>query len=295
MKYRISHLTRYRYEGVVPIGYSRVCLAPRRSATQEPVRTQLEIGPAPAYLSQRAEDYYGNEVHYFSVQEPHSALEITAHSEVRLTPKPAPDLLASLPWEQVRELLARAETDETLDAYQFTFGSDSVAISDALRDYARTSFPPETPLLAGASDLMRRIYREFTYDPTATTVATPIAEVLAHRRGVCQDFAHVQIGCLRALGLAARYVSGYIAPRQAATGAAFVGAQASHAWLSVYSPGQGWIDLDPTNNVLPSMEHITLAWGRDYDEVAPVRGVILGGGAQELDVDVSVMRVEDAA
>jgi len=295
MKYRISHLTRYLYEEEVPIGYSRVCLAPRRTALQEPERTQLEIGPAPAYLSQRAEDYYGNEVHYFSVQEPHRALEITAHSEVRLEPTPAVDPAASLPWEQVRTLLAGAETDETLDAYQFRFGSDSVAISDALRDYARKSFGPGTPILLGAADLMTRIYEEFTYDPTATTVTTPIAEVLAHRRGVCQDFAHVQIGCLRALGLAARYVSGYIAPRQSATGTAFVGAQASHAWLSVYSPGQGWVDVDPTNNVLPSIEHITLAWGRDYDEVAPVRGVILGGGGQQLEVSVSVVRADEAA
>lgn len=295
MKYRISHLTRYRYEGVVPIGYSRVCLAPRRSAAQEPLRTQLEINPAPAYLSQRAEDYYGNEVHYFSVQEPHSALEITAHSEVRLTPAAPADPKASLPWEQVRAQLAQAETNEMLDAYQFTFGSDSVSISDALRDYARQSFPPGIRILAGTIDLMSRIHREFTYDPTATTVTTPIAEVLAHRRGVCQDFAHVQIGCLRALGLAARYVSGYIAPRQAATGAAFVGAQASHAWLSVYSPGQGWVDVDPTNNMLPSIEHITLAWGRDYDEVAPVRGVILGGGMQQLEVNVSVVRADEAA
>jgi transglutaminase-like putative cysteine protease len=148
-------------------------------------------------------------------------------------------------------------------------------------------------ILAGATDLMTRIYQEFMYDPTATTVTTPIAEVLAHRRGVCQDFAHVQIGCLRALGLAARYVSGYIAPEQMATGTAFVGAQASHAWLSVYCPGPGWVDLDPTNDLMPHDRHVTLAWGRDYGDVVPLRGVVLGGGADVLHVAVSVTPVID--
>jgi len=288
VRYRITHLTRYRYQAQVPIGHTRVCLAPRRTPIQEPIRAQLEVVPAPAYISQRVEDYYGNEVRYFSVQSPHTALEITSQSEVEIAAMPTPDLAASLPWEHVRDLLRRAETPTLLDAYQFTFPSDSVAIGGALRDYATKSFSPARPVLVAAADLMARIHRDFAYDPQATTVATPIHEVLQNRRGVCQDFAHLQIGCLRALGLAARYVSGYIAPKRSASGVAFVGAQASHAWLALYSPGQDWIDLDPTNNMIPSTDHITLAWGRDYDEVAPVRGVILGGGRQDLDVAVTV-------
>ncbi len=291
MKYRINHVTRYRYQALVPIGHTRVCLAPRRCANQEPVRTQLEVVPSPAYLSQRVEDYYGHEVRYFSVQSPHVALEITSHSEVEILPAPLPDMAASLPWEQARDTLRRAETPALLDAYQFTFASGSVELSPELGEYTAGSFTPGRPILSAAVDLMGRIHRDFQYDPQATNVSTPILEVFQNRRGVCQDFAHLQIGCLRTLGLAARYVSGYIAPKRSATGIAFVGSQASHAWLSVYSPGQGWVDLDPTNDVVPSTDHITLAWGRDYDEVAPVRGVILGGGYQDLEVSVSVVAV----
>jgi len=291
MKYRISHLTRYTYHGSVPIGYNRVYLTPRNTPGQECLRSQLAVEPVPAVFGQRGQDYYGNEVVFFTVQEQHKVLEVTARSEVILTPVLPPDAGATPPWEDAALALRRPADEEARDAAQFIYPSESVPTSIALREYARSSFAPGAPVLAGAVDLMGRIHREFAYDPAATTISTPVEDILEKRRGVCQDFAHLQIGCLRALGLAARYVSGYVAPRHFDSGVAFVGAQASHAWLALYIPGAGWIDLDPTNNVLPSLEHITVAWGRNYDEVSPIRGVILGGGSQQLHVAVDVSRL----
>lgn len=288
MNYRVTHTSTYQYAQRVPISYNRVCLTPRRCAYQECLRHELIVSPVPEVISAPVIDYYGNEVRFFTVQDSHGHLDITAVSEVRLNPVLTPQPDATPPWEQVRDALRTAGSRELLDAYQFAFDREKVAVSNQLREYTLPSFAPGTPVLAGAADLMRRIYNDFAYDSTATTVSTPLEEVIEHRRGVCQDFAHVQIGCLRSLGLAARYVSGYIAPRAPSSGTEYVGAQESHAWLSVFAPGHGWVDLDPTNNVLPSNEHITLGWGRDYAEVCPVRGVILGGGPQVLGVSVEV-------
>lgn len=293
MKYRITHTTEYTYEGTVPIGYNRVYLTPRDCAGQTCLRSQLEVEPVPAVFGQRSRDFYGNEVVFFTVQEQHEVLEITARSEVQITPLLTPAPESTAPWEDVVLTVRGAPDPDSQSAHQFTYPAESVPVSAALRDYAAPSFAPGTPMLLGAADLMARIHKEFAYDPAATTVTTPVEEILEKRRGVCQDFAHLQIGCLRALGLPARYVSGYVAPRQAASGEAYVGSQASHAWLSIYLPGHGWIDLDPTNNCLPADEHITIAWGRNYDEVSPVRGVILGGGAQHLTVEVDVARMAE--
>jgi transglutaminase-like putative cysteine protease len=294
MQYKVSHVTKYTYDNRVPIGYNRVCLTPRRCPYQECLRATLDVQPVPAVFSQQTRDYYGNEVLFFTVQDPHDTLTITALSEVRLNPVLSPMPESTPSWETVRDTLRYQRTPDVLDAYQFAFDIEQPIVSEALRRYAEVSFSKGTPVLSGAIDLMHRIFEEFTYDPQATTVSTPIEEVLETRRGVCQDFAHVQIGCLRALGLAARYVSGYIAPVRAGSDAEFVGSQASHAWLSIFVPGHGWVDLDPTNDVLPSIEHITLGWGRDYDEVCPVAGVILGGGGQHLSVSVQVTRIAAA-
>jgi transglutaminase-like putative cysteine protease len=291
MKYRITHTTKYKYAGTVPIGYNRVYLTPRNSAGQECLRSQLNVEPVPAVFGQRTLDYYGNEVVFFTVQEQHAVLEITARSEVRLTPTIPAEPSATPPWEEALRLVKEGRDHDAQYAAQFTYPAESVPVSADLRDYARASFTEGRPVLEAAADLMRRIYEEFAYDPAATTVTTSVEQVLEKRRGVCQDFAHLQIGCLRALGLPARYVSGYVAPKHATSGTAYVGAQASHAWLSLFTPGAGWVDLDPTNNCLPSTEHITVAWGRNYDEVSPVRGVILGGGTQNLTVAVDVARV----
>lgn len=291
MRYRVIHTTRYTYDARVPIAYNRVCLTPRQCAHQECLRSSLDVQPVPAVFGQHTTDYYGNEIVFFSVQDPHDALAITAISEVLLRPTLPPEPESTPPWEEVRNTLRTRRTPDVLDACQFAFDVETPHVSRALEAYALPSFPEGRPVLAGAIDLMHRIYSDFTYDPHATTVSTPIQEVLDNRRGVCQDFAHVQIGCLRALGLAARYVSGYVAPVRAESNVEFVGSQASHAWLSVFVPAHGWVDLDPTNDVLPSTDHITLGWGRDYDEVSPVRGVILGGGGQHLGVSVQVVRI----
>lgn len=291
MQYQVVHVTRYSYGSAVPIAYNRACLMPRACLHQECLRTMLRVEPQPSAVGPPIKDYYGNDVTYFEVQEPHDALVIASVSEVRILPTLVPMAESTPPWETVRDGLRTGRTAESIDAYQFSFDKEPLHVSMALLDYAAPSFAPGVAVLAGALDLMTRIHRDFSYDPTATTVTTPVEEVFRKRRGVCQDFASVQISCLRALGLAARYVSGYIAPVRSVTGEEFVGSQASHAWLAIYVPGHGWVDLDPTNNMIPTNEHITLAWGRYFEEVSPVRGVILGGSGQHLSVSVEVTRL----
>jgi transglutaminase-like putative cysteine protease len=294
MHYRVVHTTSYNYQDTVPIAYNRICLAPRACPYQECLNISVKVTPAPAVFSPNALDYYGNQVAYFCVQEPHDELTIHAESEVRVEPVLGPIPESTPPWEEVRAELRNAPCADLLDAYQFAVDFEKPEISAELRAYAAPSFPAGQPVLIGAIDLMHRINKDFAYDPNATTVTTPIEEVLHQRRGVCQDFAHVQIGCLRALGLAARYVSGYITPVSLSSqDIENVGAQASHAWLAIFVPGHGWVDLDPTNDTLASEEHITLSWGRDYEEVSPVRGVIIGGGNQQLTVEVNVIPVPD--
>ena len=202
------------------------------------------------------------------------------------------------PWEAVRDRLAYDSTDpqaEDLDATRFLFESPHVRIKHELVDYAADCFPPGRPVLVGAKALMAKIFREFTFDPEATTVSTPVLEVLENKRGVCQDFAHLMIACLRALGLAARYVSGYLLTEPPPGQPRLIGADASHAWVSVYVPGStcGWVDFDPTNNLLPDTEHITLSFGRDFSDISPLRGIILGGGGAEPEVAVTVFPIDE--
>jgi transglutaminase-like putative cysteine protease len=214
-------------------------------------------------------------------------LTVIALSRVHVTAAPpAIDPETSAAWEDIRDALA--SYSDLVEVYQFVFDSELVKASAALREYAAQSFTPRRPIVAAALDLCGRIYHDFTYDPTATTVSTPLPVVLQLRRGVCQDFAHLAIGCLRSLGLAARYVSGYLLTRPPEGKTRLVGSDASHAWLSVYTGNSGWLDFDPTNNVVPSLEHITLAWGRDYSDVCPIQGVFIGGGQHGLSVSVDV-------
>jgi transglutaminase-like putative cysteine protease len=190
----------------------------------------------------------------------------------------------------VRRLRTHVIPDD-LDAYQFIFVSPMVAVNADVHAYAQTSFPPGTPILEGGMDLMQRIFTEFAYDKAASTVDTPVEQVLANRRGVCQDFSHLAIACFRSLGLAARYVSGYLETLPPPGKPKMIGADASHAWVSLYVPDEGWVDLDPTNNIIPGERHVTLAWGRDYSDVAPVKGVVMGGGLHTLSVEVDVARI----
>jgi transglutaminase-like putative cysteine protease len=214
-------------------------------------------------------------------------------SVVTLSASTPPALTLSPPWTEVAELFRDPVSPEVVDQYQFCFDSPLLRTAPDLADYARGSFPAGTPLLVGVANLNQRIFRDFKYDPVATSVATPLEEVWAKRRGVCQDFAHLAIACLRSLGLPARYVSGYLRTHAPPGKERLVGADASHAWFSVYCPSVGWVDFDPTNNLLTGEEHITVAYGRDYSDVSPVSGIITGGGHHEVRVSVDVEPLGD--
>lgn len=287
MIYRIRHQTRYGYSQAASLSQNEVCLHPRATAAQKVRQARLSISPEPAYLHERT-DFFGNRVHIFMVQHPHHELRIFSESvvETSVMPAPAPD--ATPAWETVAARLATFVTEEDLDARQYVFDSPLIPHLPAMADYARASFPPGTTVLRGALDLMNRIYKEFTYEKSATSVDTPIDVVLNTRKGVCQDFAQLHIAGLRTLGLAARYVSGYLETLPPPGTPKLVGADASHAWLSLYVPDIGWIDLDPTNDQIPGERHVTVAWGRDYGDVTPAKGVVMGGGVHSLSVEVDV-------
>jgi transglutaminase-like putative cysteine protease len=236
-------------------------------------------------------DYFGNAVHYFSLTEAHKTLAVTAVSDVELEPYTPPNPAASEAWEVVHDSLENARTKAELAARELTFDSPHVRPDAELLAFASSSFPPGRPLLEAALDLTRRIHRDFTYQPGSTSVATPLSEVLRTRRGVCQDFAHLAIAMLRGLGLAARYVSGYVFNRPSDEGVRPSGADASHAWVGVFSPRFGYVDFDPTNGIIPTNEHVTLGWGRDFSDASPLKGVILGGGEHTVRVAVDVVRV----
>jgi transglutaminase-like putative cysteine protease len=282
MLLRAVHSTTYKYSDPVSLCHSEVHLAPRATHNQSVISHELEIHPRPESSAVRR-DCFGNDATYFAIEELHHRLSIVATSVVDMRMAEPIDPGPTPPWEQVREAISRHESDEALEAIQFVFESPRVAIGPEFAAYAEACFPAGRPVLEGARELCRRINREFDYDQRATTVTTPVGEVLRLREGVCQDFAHVMIACLRSLGLPCRYVSGYLRSSPEA-----VGAQASHAWVSVFCPGFGWFDLDPTNNMMPSGDHVTIAWGRDYSDVSPVKGVTLGGGQQEIEVNVAV-------
>jgi transglutaminase-like putative cysteine protease len=292
MLYRINHATTYHYSEPVTLCHNLVHLTPRHGPNQTCQRSQILVTPLPVVLLQEI-DYFGNATLFFTIQEPHPKLTVTAQHLVEVIAPALPDATCTIPWEQAASQVARDHSPEGLDAYQYVFNSYYIKVAGQLLDYSRPSFPPGRPLVEGVLDLTRRIHGDFHYDPQATTVATPLPEVLARRRGVCQDFAHLEIGCLRALGVPARYVSGYLLTNPPPGQERLVGADASHAWLAVYCPGTGWVDVDPTNNQLPQDRHITLAWGRDYDDVSPIKGIILGGGRHSVRVAVDVVPAEE--
>ena len=282
MMLRVIHRTAYSYGEAVSICHTEARLAPRSERGQSLLEHQLVVEPVPGSSVARA-DYFGNAVTTFTIDQPHEVLTVTARSLVETRGAEAIHPALTPPWEQVREAVHRHDNEETFDAYQFVFESPRVAPTAEFAKYANPSFPAQRPLLQCALDLCHRIFGDFKYDRDATTVRTPVAEAFHAREGVCQDFAHVMIACFRALGLPARYVSGYLR-----TDDGGVGAHASHAWLSVYCPGFGWLDLDPTNDVIPGVGHVTLGWGRDYSDVPPLQGVALGGAEQLIAVEVRV-------
>jgi len=286
--YDIRHRTTFTYEDVVSVSHHVLHLSPRRHPRQRALETAMLIDPSPAVDSQGS-DYFGNPVHYLTVQEPHDQLVVEARSRIDVQPLPASiDLGASERWVETRESLAAAADDTMLQAFQFVFDSPYSVADEDVRDYALQSFVGDRPVLEAAMDLTSRIYGEFEYRGGVSDVSTPVRDVFGMRKGVCQDFAHLEIACLRSLWLAARYVSGYLRTRPPEGKEKLVGADASHAWLSVWCGSNGWVDFDPTNNVIPNVEHITIGWGRDYGDVSPINGFIVGGGAHQVAVAVDV-------
>lgn len=293
MHYRVIHRTAYDYSESVGFSYNEARLLPRFTARQSCCGANLAIEPLPADYRER-EDFFGNRVAYFSIGEPHHRFVVTATSEVQVMSEEAQlNFSLGMDWESACLSVREQRDPQTLDALQYVLDSPFVAANAELAAYSQVSFPRGRPLLEAVHDLMGRIHADFTYDPGFTNLATPLATVLAHRRGVCQDFAHLAIGCLRAQGLAARYVSGYIETLPPQGTEKLVGADASHAWFSVFVPDLGWMDFDPTNNRIPVDQHIVVAWGRDYGDVTPLKGVIFGGGEHELAVSVEVRKVAD--
>jgi transglutaminase-like putative cysteine protease len=290
VKYQVTHATEYYYGRPVPLSHNIVHLRPRQTTLQSVLSYALELTPNPIDRAERI-DFFGNTVSCFSIHEAHDRLRLVARSIVDVMtfePPPASELPA---WEEAARLLKQQLDPDVLDARQFIYESPFISTSSELANYAQPSFSPGRPMLECVNELTQRICDDFTFDTDYTTVGTPVLEVLHHRHGVCQDFAHLEIGCLRSLGLAARYVSGYLVTEPPPGQPRLIGADASHAWISVFFPGFGWIDFDPTNGVIPSSGHISLAWARDYGDVSPVRGVVLGGYRHSLRVSVDVAQI----
>jgi transglutaminase-like putative cysteine protease len=287
VKYRIIHQTTYTYEQTVTGCHNEAHLIPRNSAHQRCLAYRLDIDPPPGSRSER-EDFFGNNTAYYAIDVPHDRLVVTATSEVALdNPDAQLPLRSFTPWQESIRRLHEELTADNLDACQYLLDSPMVRATPEIKRYAAPTFREGRPIAEVVLDLMARIHNDFTYDPGFTTIATPLSEVLQHRRGVCQDFAHLAIACLRSHGLPARYVSGYIETQAPPGQDKLRGADASHAWFAVYDPNAGWLDYDPTNNQVPIDRHITTAWGRDYSDVTPLKGVIYGGGNHH-DAEVSV-------
>lgn len=287
-RFDITHTTTYDYQSAVNVSHHQLRLAPRRMRRQFRFEHAISITPEPAATSLHT-DYFGNEVMFVTIEGAHRQLRVTSHNQVAIAPPFIPEAAETPAWESVRGLCHADRSAGVLEAGEFVFSSPLIAPGQAFADYAEPSFVEGRPILEAVLDLTGRIFADFKFDATATTVSTPLEQVLKQRRGVCQDFAHLQIACLRSLGLPARYVSGYLETLPPPGQPKLVGADASHAWVSFFCPGIGWIDVDPTNNLLPSMQHITLGWGRDFGDISPIRGVLTGGDEHSLGVAVDVI------
>lgn len=281
MLYRARHVTRYVYESPVSHCLNEVRLTPRVTGNQQLRESAIRVEPEPTAFQNR-KDYFGNDVTTFAVFETHDRLTTTATSIVDVQAEPA-TIEPALTWEEARDEIANHTGPGCLEALEFVFDSPFVTTTPELLEFAAPTFTPRRPLIEAVKELSHRIYTEFTYQPKSTSIEMPMIEAFRRKTGVCQDFAHIMIGTLRSLHLAARYVSGYLR-----SGTKYQGAEASHAWVSVFVPGRGWQAFDPTNDVLPSGNHLTLAWGRDYGDVTPVKGVAIGGGGHTVEVEVEV-------
>jgi transglutaminase-like putative cysteine protease len=286
-RYTVTHVTTYEYTEPVSLCQNVAHLSARECGRQTFEPSDLTISPDPAVIEERC-DYFGNPVHYFTIQEPHRELKVEAVHRIGVAPAEPVNAATTPPWEAVRDRLTWDRGRVWLDAYQFAFDSRFVTVEPQYAEFALPSFTHGRPVLEAALDLLGRVHARFTYDPKATAVTTPVAEVFENRRGVCQDFAHLMLACFRSLGLAARYVSGYLSTVPPPGRPRLVGADATHAWVSLFCGESGWVDLDPTNNQVPGAGHLLLAWGRDFEDVSPLKGVILGGGQHVVKVSVDV-------
>ncbi len=287
MQYAVRHRTTYKYEQ--DVAYSRLIahLVPRATARQQALESEIRVEPAPAQRFER-NDFFGNPTNAFVIDEPHEVLDVLASSRVVVDPAPQPAPEASASWQAVRATLELPGGQDAVDAVQYAFDTPLTAVNREVVEYARRSFHDGRPLFECARELNARIHADFAYDKEATDTSTTVAGVFELRAGVCQDLAHVGIAAVRAMGLAARYVSGYLLTHPPPGRERLLGADASHAWFAVWIPPFGWVDFDPTNDMLPSGEHITAAWGRDYADVAPIHGIITGGSEHEVAVAVDV-------
>jgi transglutaminase-like putative cysteine protease len=292
--YQIFHDTHYHYDSPVSLAQQLAHLWPRPCVWQRCTDRQLQISPQPT--SRRDElDVFGNPLTRLAFERPHDELLVNASLTIEVLPRPVLDFNLSPAWEDTRSALTYSSqplSPELLEACRYRFESPYVHLKRNFVEFSESCFPTGRPLLLGVQALMEKIFSEFTFDAEATQVATPLVEVLERRRGVCQDFAHLMLACVRSRGLAARYISGYLLTQPPPGQPRLIGADASHAWVSVFCPVLGWVDFDPTNNVQPALEHITLAWGRDFSDVSPLRGVILGGGNHDPEVRVTVMPLD---
>lgn len=293
-RYRIRHETRYRYGGDVAHSHHLLHLSPRPRDNQHCREAKIVLDPTPSFRGDD-EDAFGNPVTRLEYDHPHHHLSVCAEIDVTVSDPREGRCEAADPWESVTERLRYSGAPmaaSDVDAMRYRMQSGYVVLKQIFADYADDCFAPGLPLAGAAETLMHKIHRDFRYAPGATTVSTALTQVFESRRGVCQDFAHLMIAILRSRGLAARYVSGYLRTIAPGASPALIGADASHAWVSVYCPPLGWIDLDPTNDVIVGTDHITLAWGRDFGDVSPLRGVIVGGRGHDFSVNVSVQPVD---
>lgn len=291
MNYQVTHTTEYEYHHAVSLCHNTAKLMLRNTEEQDCKKTTIRVTPQPDIINEY-EDFFGNKVMYFAIQQEHKHLKVTVQSQVEKTTNPNVklNLYAHTSWEDAKLQLMEPGI-ENFDARQYITETEITAATKEILQYALKSFTPGRSIFEAGKDLMQRIFQEFEFKAGFTTVSTPLNEVMQQRRGVCQDFAHLAIACIRAVGLPARYVSGYIETLPPKGKEKLVGVDASHAWFAVYIPHTGWVDFDPTNNILPAEQHLTIGWGRDYTDIAPLKGVILSSGQHHLKVSVDVRRI----
>lgn len=290
MRYNVKHITEYKYQELVNTAHNRLCLVPLNLAEQKCLASEIKILPIPDETEYRT-DFFGNTILFISIYKEHQKLEVISESTVDILPRIQVTLAAKSPlqWNEVKDVVALR--DDYADVAQYLLPSHYVPYSVAIKKFAEDCFTDGETLWNACHSLMKKIFTSLKFTPGFTTINTPVEEVVNSRKGVCQDFAHLMIACLRNMGVPARYVSGYLETFPPPGKKKLVGSDASHAWVAVYFPEIGWVEFDPTNNLLPADNHILVAFGRDYFDVAPLKGIIFSSGNQQVDVKVDVTRL----